>query len=270
MKTTTILFAAIFALILSACTYKKSAETDTLFNTTWELEYISGPRIAFKGLYPDRKPQISFNSVTKKVTGSDSCNGYSADFTIDENALSFGEPGPATLMYCGEGEKHFLNMMKKINAFRFDENEKLNLMMDEVSMMRFKKVENVTPTASIPNKNSSRLEMGCYTYDNDGDFVNMEITALNENIEGNLHIAYAEKDVNKGTFIGVLDGDKLIGTFTFHSEGVESSREIAFLVKDNQLIEGYGALTENGTDFKDVNTIAYTSKMPLSKVACAD
>ncbi len=28
---------------------------------TWELNYISGKRIAFEGLYPDKKPQISLN-----------------------------------------------------------------------------------------------------------------------------------------------------------------------------------------------------------------
>lgn len=41
-----------------------------------------------------------------------------------------------------------------------------------------------------------------------------------------------------------------------------------FLVKDNQLIEGYGDLNEDGTKFKDVNSIKDTSTMPLTKVDC--
>ncbi len=45
---------------------------------------------------------------------------------------------------------------------------------------------------------------------------------------------------------------------------------MAFWVKDNQLIEGYGDLNEDGTKFTDVNTIKYTSTMPLTKVECED
>ena len=112
------------------------------------------------------------------------------------------------------------------------------------------------------------LEIGCYAYDSNGSIIKMEITQTNEVVLGNLNIAYAEKDANQGKFAGTLEGDKLIGTYTFQSEGTESTREIAFLVKNNQLIEGYGELIENGTKFKDVSTINYTSKMPLTRVDC--
>ncbi|WP_341215343.1 hypothetical protein [uncultured Wocania sp.] len=112
------------------------------------------------------------------------------------------------------------------------------------------------------------LDTGCYAYNKNGNNIKMEITKIDENVTGNLNIAYAEKDVNQGTFVGKLNGDKLIGTYTFNAEGKESSKEIAFLVKDNQLIEGYGELIENGTKFKDVNAIKYTSTMPLTKLDC--
>lgn len=112
------------------------------------------------------------------------------------------------------------------------------------------------------------LETGCYMYEKDGNMIRMHITEVDGHVAGDLNISYAEKDKNKGKFLGVLHGDKLIGVYTFYSEGIESSRQIAFLVKDNQLIEGYGELDENGTTFKDVNAIEYTSTMPLSKVDC--
>ncbi|WP_052143808.1 hypothetical protein [Wocania ichthyoenteri] len=112
------------------------------------------------------------------------------------------------------------------------------------------------------------LDTGCYVYNKNGNNIKMEITKIDKNVTGNLNIAYAEKDANQGSFIGKLNDYKLIGTYTFHAEGKESSREIAFLVKDNQLIEGYGELIENGTKFKDVSTIKYTSSMPLTKVDC--
>lgn len=112
------------------------------------------------------------------------------------------------------------------------------------------------------------LETSCYEYNSDGNTIKMEITDINERITGNLSIAYAEKDSNQGKFVGNLNGDKLIGTYTFNAEGKESSRELAFLVKDNQIIEGYGELVENGTKFKDTSSIKYSSSMPLKKVDC--
>lgn len=120
----------------------------------------------------------------------------------------------------------------------------------------------------METKPSPTLETGCYEYKDDGNTIKMEITESNKKVIGNLNISYAEKDANYGKFIGIIDGDKLIGVYTFSSEGKESSREKFFLVKDNQLIEGYGELTENGTEFKDVNNLSYTSTMPLKKVDC--
>jgi hypothetical protein len=112
------------------------------------------------------------------------------------------------------------------------------------------------------------LETGCYNFKSESNNIQMEITEVNEKVMGILNIAYAEKDANQGKFVGILNGDKLIGTYTFNSEGIESSREMAFLIKDDQLIEGYGDLNEDGTKFKDVNTVKYTSTMPLIKVDC--
>lgn len=141
MKTPKILFLFILASIIGACSSTKKISNDTLFNTTWELEYLSGPRIAFDGLYPDKKPKITFNKTTNKVEGNNSCNGYSADYTLNGNNISFGEPGPTTMMYCGEGETFFLNTIKKINSYTIDADGKLNLMLDNSSMMRFKKID---------------------------------------------------------------------------------------------------------------------------------
>ncbi|HYH56091.1 MAG TPA: META domain-containing protein, partial [Anseongella sp.] len=74
-------------------------DRNQLFDTTWELEYISGPRIAFEGLFPDKKPRISFDKTTSEVSGHNSCNGYSAKYTLNGPGISFGEPGPTTMMY---------------------------------------------------------------------------------------------------------------------------------------------------------------------------
>lgn len=120
----------------------------------------------------------------------------------------------------------------------------------------------------IPEDKSGILEKGCYTYNAHGNTVNFEITDIGDSILGNLSYAYSGKDRNTGTFKGHLNNDKLIGDYTFRSEGVESSRQVAFMVKDNQLIEGYGELNGEGTAFKDSNTLTYSSTMPLTKTDC--
>lgn len=132
-------FCLIF--FLASCSSTKKPANEALFGTTWELEYLSGPQIAFEGLYPNQKPKIEFNKSTKRVEGNNSCNGYAADYTLDGDKISFGEPGPATMMYCGEGETFFLNTIKKINNYTIDADGKLNLMLDNSAMMRFKKID---------------------------------------------------------------------------------------------------------------------------------
>ncbi len=112
------------------------------------------------------------------------------------------------------------------------------------------------------------LEKGCYIYNENGSMVNFEITKTDNPVEGNLTYAYAEKDKNTGTFSGNMNDGKLVGIYTFQSEGVESQRQIAFMLKDNQLVEGYGELNEDGTIFKDANSVNYSSTTPLTKTDC--
>lgn len=111
MKLSVILFFTA-VLLAESCGGPNSIE-EALYGPTWELEYISGPRIAFDGLFPEKKPQITFNKESGKVSGTDSCNGYSADYMLEGSSISFGEPGPTTMMFCGGSERQFLEMMKK-------------------------------------------------------------------------------------------------------------------------------------------------------------
>ena len=141
MKTgISILFLTI-TLIFTSCSTTKKVADNPLYGTLWKLEYLSGPRIAFQGLYPDRKPQITFMEETGRVQGTNSCNGYSAPFTVKGKEISFGEPGPTTLMFCGQGEKFFLNTIQKIDAYKIDEDGKLVLLMGGAAMMRFKAIK---------------------------------------------------------------------------------------------------------------------------------
>lgn len=135
-------------IVAFSCGSTKNAETipikkdsGVLYDHLWQLEYISGTRIAFEGLFPDKKPEITFYDTDDLVRGNAGCNGYSATYTKEGDNISFGDPGPSTMMYCGEGEQQFLNMMQKINRYSVDADGKLNLMIDDIPMMRFKKIE---------------------------------------------------------------------------------------------------------------------------------
>ncbi len=115
-----------------------SRETDKL-SGTWDLNYISGTRIAFDGLYPDKKPTISFNLSSNELGGNTTCNGFSSKFIITGNNIKFADASK-TMMYCeGGGEEAFLNMLKKVNKYALTDDKTLALMIDDVAVMRFSK-----------------------------------------------------------------------------------------------------------------------------------
>lgn len=140
MKTLKILSVLFLAFTISSCASVKSGTDNMLYGNQWELEYITGPRIAFQGLYPDKKPTVTFSQAENKVTGNSGCNGYNTDIKVDGNKINFAEPGISTMMYCGEGEKVFLNTIKKVNAYSLDSEGKLVLLMGDIAVMRFKKI----------------------------------------------------------------------------------------------------------------------------------
>ena len=114
-------------------------DDNLIYNHTWELDYITGPRIAFDGLFPDKKPIISFDKSESTVVGNSGCNGYRADYKIDGNKISFGEAGPSTMMYCGDGEEVFRQTIVKVDNYEFDGEGRLLLKMGDIGMLRFKK-----------------------------------------------------------------------------------------------------------------------------------
>ncbi len=143
MKKIPLIFAFALLYILGSCGSNKSTSNTALFNTAWELEYISGPRIAFEGLFPDKKPQITFNKETGEVSGSGSCNGYAAKYTLNGKSISFGEQYPTTMMFCdGGGEAQFTQTIKKVDSYTIDSDGKLNLFIKDIPFLRFKKIEN--------------------------------------------------------------------------------------------------------------------------------
>lgn len=146
MKTNIFLSVILLSVVAMGCCSKKdtamkTTDTKTVFyDTYWELEYISGPRIAFDGLYPEKKPYIRFTAAQSQFGGDSSCNVYSGKFTMKNNTIKFGD-AIKTMRWCeGGGEETFLNMLGKVNKYNIDSDGKLLLLMNDIPMMRFKKI----------------------------------------------------------------------------------------------------------------------------------
>ena len=134
----------LLAVLFSACdTAKKTnkAMTDPIaLNGNWELNFITGPRIAFDGLYPEKKPTISFDVSNGRFSGNTSCNNFNGKLNATGSKISFTDPMAMTKMFCdGQGETTFLDILKKVDSWTVTDGNTLNLKMGDVNMMRFQK-----------------------------------------------------------------------------------------------------------------------------------
>lgn len=138
-----LLLAIVMTSTFTACTTLKPGTIGngglSQLGGTWELNYISGPRIAFNGLYPATKPTISFDITERKLSGNTSCNSFSGTLVADDTTINFTQPLAMTKMACpGEGEATFLEMLKKASTYSVSDST-LNFMMGDIAIMRFSK-----------------------------------------------------------------------------------------------------------------------------------
>jgi heat shock protein HslJ len=134
----------LFSFLFISCNVFKCKKNDTVskLEGNWELNYISGPRIAFDGLYPTKKPTINFNIKEHLVSGNNSCNSYTGKLNVTENKIDFTQPMAATKMMCldGQGEQVFMNTLSKVTSYNITDNEKtLDLISGDIAVMRFTK-----------------------------------------------------------------------------------------------------------------------------------
>lgn len=133
------------------------------------------------------------------------------------------------------------------------------------------KKENATAKV-IQQPKTSIAKDGCYAYKLNGSKIELQLRyiANSDSITGTLDFAFAEKDSNKGTIKGKIANTVLIADYTFQSEGMESMRQVAFKLKDDKAILGYGEMTPDGTHFKDVAKVKFDSGIQLTRTDCTD
>ena len=138
-----ILSLTIICLAFISCNAGKTITDKTAsLDGTWELNYITGPRIAFNGLFPNKKPTIVFDLKENRVSGNASCNSYSGKLNVDGNKISFKDPIAMTKMMCMDiqGEDVYMSTLEKIDSYSISEDGKtLNFIMGDIAMMRFEK-----------------------------------------------------------------------------------------------------------------------------------
>ncbi|TAF69767.1 MAG: META domain-containing protein [Flavobacterium sp.] len=137
------LLLAFLVLVIAACTStKNTTNSPNSIQGEWVLTYISGPRIAFDGLYPGQKPSINFDVDGQKVFGNNSCNSYTGKLNINGDKINFKESKIAmTMMACqGNGDRVYMDMLEKIDSYTITENGKvLSFIGNSVPLMRFEK-----------------------------------------------------------------------------------------------------------------------------------
>ena len=83
-------------------------------------------------------------------------------------------------------------------------------------------------------------------------------------VTGKLNYMFQEKDSNMGEIKGKLSNDTLLVDYTFQSEGKMSVREMTFIVRNSQIVEGVGEYVYRKSDnkmvFKNSTAIDYTGK----------
>lgn len=148
----TVIFSALVAcLAFSSCDATKGTTVGStttsneisLLEGTWELNYITGPRIAFDGLYPNKKPTLVIDVANKKISGNTGCNSYSGPLVAQNGTIDFNQPIAVTRMACAGngmlGETTYLEMLKKIKKYTVTDGNTLNLIAGDIAMMRFTK-----------------------------------------------------------------------------------------------------------------------------------
>ena len=110
----------------------------------------------------------------------------------------------------------------------------------------------------------------CYRYANKKDTVSLQLSKVGKSVTGTLVYDFNEKDKNTGNIKGFIKNNLLVAEYMFISEGMLSTRQIAFKLEGNSLIEGYGdSYTKNGkVYFKNVDSLSFSNSVKLTEIKC--
>ncbi|MFD0939564.1 hypothetical protein [Pedobacter boryungensis] len=131
--------------------------------------------------------------------------------------------------------------------------------------------QNANDAVALDTNVQAGTQQFCYSYIKDKDTATLKVMTSGNITTGELRYNLYEKDKNNGIVEGELHGDTLLAEYTFNSEGKESVRQVAFLKKGDQLLEGFGDVVEgkNGKMmFKDTSKLTFGQSIVFTKVDC--
>src|SRR4030095_6763954 len=110
----------------------------------------------------------------------------------------------------------------------------------------------------------------CYSRVTGQDTIFLKLEKVSNVVTGSLSFKFYEKDSNKGVIDGKINGDTLLGDYKFMSEGIQSTRQVIFLIKDSNAIQGYGPMEERDGKivFKDLKEVDFGHGTILLKITC--
>lgn len=131
---------------------------------------------------------------------------------------------------------------------------------------------NQVPDESASEELNTGEDESCYRYIQNNDTIILTTRHSKGRISGTLLYNLYQKDKNTGTLQGKMNGNILLAEYTFHSEGTESIRPIAFKKEGDTFIEGYGETAiKNGREtFIHPDSLAFTRSIILKRYDCKE
>jgi hypothetical protein len=110
----------------------------------------------------------------------------------------------------------------------------------------------------------------CFRYVANGDTAFVTLREAGSRFSGSLIYRLKGKDKNIGLYSGRVQGDLIIGFYTFFSEGRKSVREEVFRRHTDSLIPAFGPIAqkEDTAYFQDKNTLHWNHTMAFKRTTC--
>lgn len=140
-----ILFAMIGGFALQSCATQGGENGSTLnldLSGNWTLTEISkdsGTNV--NDGFPNKKPVIILEAISKKVTGNTGCNQLFGSFTTQNNQITFSGMG-STKMYCQDvKENEYLNMINQVHSYKIINGQLIFMDKDGKELLKYNKTK---------------------------------------------------------------------------------------------------------------------------------
>lgn len=140
-----IAFTAIIGLLfLQSCASQGTETGNSTLNldlsgswTLVEIHESSGTNI--NDGFPDKKPTLTLEAISKKLTGNTGCNQMFGSFQTNQNSVSFTKMG-TTKMYCANvKESEYLAQFDKIKTYSIVNDQLLFIDAEGKTLLKYSK-----------------------------------------------------------------------------------------------------------------------------------